>query len=70
LLSARELQAEVEEANNKMMTEYKQMAGINRNYLVDSLPEEIRKKMENMLKKEDRKEDGKEIEDKEEDKKI
>jgi len=54
LLSARELQAEVEEANYKMMMEYKQMAGINRNYLMDSLPEEIRKKMENLLKIEDK----------------
>jgi len=55
LLSARELQAEIIGANNKMMMEYKQMAGVNRNYLVDSLPEEIKKKMENMLKKEDHK---------------
>ncbi len=53
LLSARELYAEIIGANNKMMKEYKEMAGIDRNYLVDSLPQEVKKKMEDIVKKED-----------------
>ena len=55
LLSARELQAEIVGANNKMMTEYREMIGIDRNYLVDALPQEVKKKMEGMVKKEDNK---------------
>ncbi|KNY26387.1 translation factor GTPase family protein [Pseudobacteroides cellulosolvens] len=53
LLSARELYAEIIGANNKLMTEYKEKAGIDRNYLVDALPQEVKKKMEDMIKKED-----------------
>ncbi|HEY9059636.1 MAG TPA: translation factor GTPase family protein [Pseudobacteroides sp.] len=53
LLSARELQAEIVGANNKMMTEYREMIGIDRNYLVDALPQEVKKKMEGMVKKAD-----------------
>ncbi|HWQ29963.1 MAG TPA: translation factor GTPase family protein, partial [Negativicutes bacterium] len=52
LLSARELLAEVEEANRRMRQEYKEVQEKDRNYLIDALPHEARQKMEIMSKEE------------------
>lgn len=46
LLSARELKEEIESANEKMMQAYQEKQVVERNYLMDALPPEIKKQME------------------------
>ena len=46
LLSARELKEEIESANEKMMQAYKEKQVVERNYLVDALPPEIKQQIE------------------------
>lgn len=48
LLSARELLAEVEEANRRMRQEYQEMQEKDRNYLIDALSDEAKQKMQIM----------------------
>ncbi|MGE5676938.1 MAG: NYN domain-containing protein, partial [Pseudomonadota bacterium] len=50
LLSARELLAEVEEANRRMRQEYQEMMEKDRNRLIDSLPDEAKQMLEIMSK--------------------
>lgn len=52
LLSARELEAEIKEANKRIKQEYQQMQGLNRNYLIDALSPKAKKQIEDLLKKE------------------
>ena len=52
LLSARELKAEVEEANERVKREHQEMQGSSRNYLSDALSLESKQHMEEMMKKE------------------
>ncbi len=52
LLSARELKIEIEAANERIKKEYKEMQGRDRSYLIDSLPLETKKQIEELIKKE------------------
>ncbi|MHC1723582.1 MAG: NYN domain-containing protein [Aminipila sp.] len=52
LLSARELKIEIEAANDRIKQQYKEMQGRERSYLIDSLPVETKKQMEELIKKE------------------
>jgi ribosomal protection tetracycline resistance protein len=51
LLSARELKAEIEGANERMMQEYQDMQARDRNYLIDALPPEVKQQMEELINK-------------------
>ncbi|WP_027399002.1 translation factor GTPase family protein [Anaerovorax odorimutans] len=53
LLSARELKIEVESANERIQKNHKEEQGKKRNYLMDSLTDEIKKQMEEFIKKND-----------------
>ncbi|MEL7656102.1 MAG: NYN domain-containing protein, partial [Bacillota bacterium] len=55
LLSARELKAEIEEANERIMQEYQTIQGRDRNYLIDALSPEEKQQMEKLIKKENEK---------------
>lgn len=50
LLSARELQKEIEIANEMMMRAYEANKVVDRNYLIDALPEETQKRLKEMFK--------------------
>lgn len=50
LLSARELKAEIEDANEKLKQEHQEMQGTGRNYLEDALPPEVKQQMEVLIK--------------------
>ncbi|HQD27673.1 translation factor GTPase family protein [Acetivibrio saccincola] len=50
LLSAKELKAEIIQANKRMQEEYEEKKGIDRNYLMDSLSKKAKKQMEDMVK--------------------
>jgi len=52
LLSARELKAEIEEANRRLRQEYQEMQAAARNHLIDALPPEAKQKMELLREKE------------------
>lgn len=52
LLSARELKAEIEEAKERIKQEYRALQGQDRNYLIDALPPEVRRQMEELMKEE------------------
>lgn len=52
LLSARELKAEIQEANKNLREEYGNIQGSNRNYLEDSLSLEAKQQMRDLIKKE------------------
>ena len=52
LLSARELKLEIELANEKMQQDYQDRNEKSRNFLMDTLSDEERQKMEDMMKKE------------------
>lgn len=52
LLSARELKAEIEEANRRLRQEYQEMQATARNHLIDALPPEAKQKMELLKEKE------------------
>lgn len=52
LLSARELKADIEEANERIKQEYWEIRGRDRNYLADVLSPEVRRQMEEAVKKE------------------
>jgi predicted RNA-binding protein with PIN domain len=56
LLSARELKADIEEANRRMRQEYQEIQEKDRNYLIDSLSTEAKQQMEVLIKKENDKE--------------
>lgn len=51
LLSARELKAEIDGANERIKQEHREMQGGNRNYLIDALSPEAKQQMEYMVKK-------------------
>nr|WP_315024988.1 TetM/TetW/TetO/TetS family tetracycline resistance ribosomal protection protein [uncultured Aminipila sp.] len=51
LLSARELKIEIEAANERIKQEYKEMQGRDHSYLIDSLPLETKKQIEELIKK-------------------
>jgi len=53
LLSARELKAEVEEANSRMKQEYRELQGRDRNYLADTLTHTEKQQMEKIIKEYD-----------------
>lgn len=53
LLSARELKAEVIQANKRLQEEYEEKKGMDRNYLVDSLSPEEKKQIEEIINKEE-----------------
>ncbi|OPZ94004.1 MAG: Elongation factor G, mitochondrial [Firmicutes bacterium ADurb.Bin419] len=48
LLSARELKAEVDRANERLKQEYKEMQGEGRNYLADALPPEVKQQLDKL----------------------
>ncbi len=50
LLSARELKAEIEEANERIRQEYREKQGRDRNYLVDALSPEEKQHLEKLIK--------------------
>lgn len=52
LLSARELKAEIERANERLKQEYKEMQGIDPNYIMDSLSTDEKKMLEELIRKE------------------
>lgn len=52
LLSARELKAEIDRANERIKQEHQEMRGGNRNYLIDALSPEAKQQMEELVKKE------------------
>lgn len=52
LLSARELKAEVDRANERIKQEYKDMQGKKPNYLGDALPPEIKRLIDELIKEE------------------
>lgn len=56
LLSARELKAEIEDANRKMHQEYEENQIKKRNYLLDALSPAAKKQMEEMLREDGNKE--------------
>ncbi len=49
LLSARELKAEIEEANERIKQEYPEMQGRGRNYLIDALSPDVKQQMEELF---------------------
>ena len=49
LLSARELKAEIETANDRIKQEYKEMQGKERNYLIDALSPEVKQQLEELM---------------------
>lgn len=49
LLSARELKVEIEEANERLKHEYKEMQGQGRNYLIDVLSPDVKQQMEDLI---------------------
>lgn len=51
LLSARELKAEIIQANKRIQEEYEEKKGMDRNYFMDSLSPKARKHIEDMVKK-------------------
>lgn len=51
LLSARELKAEIETATERMRQEYEESQDKKRNYLIDTLPAEVKQQMEELIKK-------------------
>jgi len=51
LLSARELKAEIEGANERVKQEYHEIQGRDRNYLIDALSPELKQQMEELIKK-------------------
>ncbi len=53
LLSARELKAEIEEANRRMMQQYQETRERDRNYLIDALPAVAKQQMEVLIKEDD-----------------
>ncbi len=53
LLSARDLKDEINRANEKMKQEFLETQGRDRNYLLDSLSQDIKQKMEELMKEED-----------------
>jgi len=55
LLSARELKAEIIRANEQMSKEFREMQGNDRNYLSESLSNEVKQHIEGLVKKEDAK---------------
>ena len=52
LLSARELKAEIEEANRRIMEIYQKIQEKDRNYLIDALPDEARRQIVALVGKE------------------
>lgn len=50
LLSARDLKTEMEEANERIKQEYRERQQGERNYLIDSLPIEVKKQLKEMMK--------------------
>ncbi|MDD3706581.1 MAG: NYN domain-containing protein, partial [Clostridiaceae bacterium] len=52
LLSARELKVEIEEANRRIMQEYQKTQGKDRNYLIDTLPENVKQQIGEMIEEE------------------
>jgi predicted RNA-binding protein with PIN domain len=52
LLSARELKAEIEEANRRMWQEYQEIKERDRNYLIDALPTVAKQQMKALIIKE------------------
>lgn len=52
LLSARELKAEIEEANEKIRLEYQELQGKDRNYLIDALSPETKRLLEELIERE------------------
>jgi len=50
LLSARELKAEMEEANKRIKQEYSEMQGRGCNYLIDALSTDVKQQLERMVK--------------------
>ena len=52
LLSARELKAEIEAADERMTQEYQGIKGKDRNRLIDALSPEVKQQMEELIKKE------------------
>ncbi|MCX7708331.1 MAG: TetM/TetW/TetO/TetS family tetracycline resistance ribosomal protection protein [Clostridia bacterium] len=52
LLSARELKAEVDGANERIKQEYQEVRGRDRNYIKDALSQEAKQQMEELTKKE------------------
>ena len=55
LLSARELKAEIVQANERIKLEYQQMQGIDRNYLSDALSPQAKQQIEDLIKEDDEK---------------
>lgn len=53
LLSARELKAEIEEANERIRREYRQKHGSDRSYLIDALSPDAKRLMEELMLAED-----------------
>ncbi len=53
LLSARELKAEIERANERMKQEFREQQGRDRNYLMDALSPEAKQQMKEVINKED-----------------
>lgn len=53
LLSARELRADIMEANERVKEEYELTRGKGYNYLIDTLPQDIRKQMEELMKEDE-----------------
>jgi Protein of unknown function (DUF901). len=51
LLSARELKAEIEGANERVKQEYHEIQGRDRNYLIDALSPELKQQVEELIKK-------------------
>ncbi|BCJ94106.1 translation elongation factor G [Anaerocolumna cellulosilytica] len=54
LLSARDLKADIEAANERIKQEYQEKQGIQRNYLFDTLTQEAKQQMENLIDKEEK----------------
>jgi ribosomal protection tetracycline resistance protein len=52
LLSARELKAVIERANERINREYLEIQGRDRNFLIDGLSTEAKQQMEELIKKE------------------
>jgi predicted RNA-binding protein with PIN domain len=52
LLSARELKADIEGANERINQEYREIRGIDRNYLGDALSPAAKQLVEELIKKE------------------
>ncbi|QHQ61560.1 GTP-binding protein [Anaerocolumna sedimenticola] len=54
LLSARDLKADIEEANNSLNQAYQEMKGKNRNYLIDTLSSEAKQQMDKIAEENDK----------------